>query len=197
MVKNIIAALLDIIAKHGLELMQRYPDDLLVIDRDVLEKFALPGVKIAWMVGHSHTHITVLGTHARENECVTYHTNLSSEDRFYLLNIGQERFTITEQTRDSYKALAQIPVPYQKQGSDSDFWVTRNRTRIGHISLTSIGTFKSPKESAQITPVADISPQDRVALEMWCNYGVREKAHTLFVRSTIEWCEPVRQHLVA
>jgi hypothetical protein len=197
MIEKILAAMQGLIAKHGLELMQRYPNDLLVIDREVLERNALPGVKIAWMVGHSHTHITVLGIHARENECVTYHTNLCNDDRFYLLSIGMDSFSIKEQTREAYKALAHTRVSYEKQGDKSSFWLSRNKTRIGHVCLTSIGTFASPKESARITPIAGISKQDRAALEMWCAYAVREKANTLFVRSVVEWGEPARLQLVA
>lgn len=197
MINQIIAAMQDIIAKHGLELMQRYPDDLLVCDRAVLEQFALPGAKIGWCVGDSHTHITPLGIHLRENECVTYHLNLASRDRFYLLSVGQGRFTLNEQTRKSYEALANTPVPYAKEGDASSFWVLRHKTRIGHVSLTSIGSCQEPKELARITPIAGISPQDSAALVHWCMYGIREKAHTLFVRSVVEWCEPARLQLVA
>ena len=182
----------EIVAKAGLALMSHYPDDLLVFDRAILEKHALPGSKIGWCVGDLHTHMTVLGVHPGENECVGYHTNLGSKDRFYLLTVGQEQFAIVEQSRDAYAALSRTAVPYEKQGNPSCFWVKRAQRDIGCIALESTGTYEAPVETATIAPVEGISRQERAALELWCQYGIMEKARTLFARAIVNWAEPLK-----
>lgn len=55
MIHAIIEAMRKEIAKYNLELLQRYPRDL-EVDKAMLERFAQPGMKIAWNVGDSHTH---------------------------------------------------------------------------------------------------------------------------------------------
>lgn len=70
MIQAIIEAMKNEIAKHKLELLQRYPMDL-ELDMAMLERFAQPGMKIAWMVGDSHTHSAVLGLHQSLNELPT------------------------------------------------------------------------------------------------------------------------------
>lgn len=60
MIQAIIEAMKQEIAKYKLEVLQHYPKDL-EIDMATLERFAHPGMKIAWMVGDSHTHIAPLG----------------------------------------------------------------------------------------------------------------------------------------
>jgi len=93
MTQMIINAMKTQINKYGLELLTGpYKNDLLVHDRAMLERYALPGFKIAWMVGVSHTHLFPLGINQEENDCVTYVTNLSSNDRFFVIDISQSGF---------------------------------------------------------------------------------------------------------
>lgn len=180
------------IKKYGLEVLQRYPNDLLVHDRAQLEIAAVPGAKIAWMVGHCHTHLVPLGVHPRENEHVAYLTKLASEDRFYGLTISRQgNVAINEVDRQGFIQLQGIPVPYVIQGGPDNFWLLRNGHRIGHCGITMTGGICARMAEAVITPVVGISQQDRVALQMWCDYGIREKAQTLFIRQTVTWADSV------
>ena len=191
MVSSIMDAMQDAIRKYGLKLLERYPNDLLVHDKATLEEYAVPGAKIAWMVGHSHTHIAPLGLHADENETVTYLTNLANDDRFYIIKVHPGRFTMGEINREQFAALKFTPVHYTRQGSVEGFWLIRGKERVGHIALQNVGTLHEPKVSATITPVAGINTFDRSALEKWCQKAVVEMAHTLFVRQEVTWAEPV------
>lgn len=192
-VDKVIEAMLEKIRQHGLELMQRYPDDLLKHDRYSLEKHAVPGAKIAWMVGHSHTHLVVLGLHAKENECVTYLTNLANDDRFYVISFsGGEQFSLKEVDREGFKLLSGTYIPYKREGSASDFWLLRGNERIGHIAIERTGTMNEPRVEAVITPVSGISRLDHSALDMWCNKATVEVSHSLFVLSSTTWADPLK-----
>lgn len=116
MVETILTEMQSIVAKHGLNLMQTYPNDLLVHDRRMLEHFACNGASIAWMVGHCHTHIVNLGLHPDENEMVRYLTNLSSEDLFYLVKIFAGDVAFKEVDRKGFSELATTPAQYIKFG---------------------------------------------------------------------------------
>lgn len=193
LVDKVIEAMLEKIQQHGLELMQRYPDDLLKHDRYSLEKHAVPGAKIAWMVGHSHTHLVVLGLHAKENEGVTYLTNLANDDRFYVISFsGGEQFSLKEVDREGFKLLASTYIPYKREGSASDFWLLHGKERIGHIAIERTGTMNEPRVEAVITPVSGISRLDHSALDMWCNKATVEVTHSLFVRSSTTWADPLK-----
>lgn len=187
MIDKIIAEMSGFIDTHGLELLQRYPDDLLKIDRQVLEQHAVPGATIAWMVGDSHTHMAVLGIHPSENLCVTYHTNLCANDRFCLLTVGEEKFSLCEISRDKYQQLSSRRIDYYRDGSGTNFAVRRGAQEVGRIALVSCGTLLQPHVKATIAPVPGVSQRDLASLGMWASYGIRELARTLFVRETIEW----------
>ena len=191
-ISKILDAMKKVITKHGLELLQRYPNDLLVHDKATLERAAAPGAQIAWMVGHSHTHLVVLGLHPKENENVEYLTNLANDDRFYILNIGHgDAFKMAEVGRKGFAELSRTAVPYKRQGDPSGFWLYRHKSRIGHVILKRVGAFQENRISAAITPAAGITDLDRAALEMWCSKSAVEMTHTLFVRSEVVWNEPL------
>lgn len=192
-VDKVIEAMFGQVQKHGLELMRRYPDDLLIHDRYSLEKHAVPGAKIAWMVGHSHTHLVVLGLHTKENEGVAYLTNLANDDRFYVISFsGGEQFLLKEVDREGFKLLSGTYVPYKREGSTSDFWLLHGNERIGHIAIERTGTMNEPRVEAVITPVSGISRLDHSALDMWCNKATVEVSHSLFVRSSTTWADPLK-----
>lgn len=191
-VEKILDAMKGIITKYGLELLERYPDDLLVHDKAMLERGAVPGAQIAWMVGHSHTHLVNLGLHPKENENVEYLTNLANDDRFFVLTIGHgDAFRMTEMNRKDFANLSRTAVPYKRQGEPAGFWLYRHESRIGHVALERVGAFQENRISAAITPAAGITDLDRAALEMWCSKSAVEMTHTLFVRSEITWNTPL------
>lgn len=191
MVLSIIDAMQDVIQKHGLQLLERYPSDLLVHDKAALEEYAVPGAMIAWMVGHSHTHIVLLGLHDDENKTVTYLTNMGNDDRFYVIKVHSGRFTMSEVSREQFAAMKSTHVPYARQGSVGNFWLVRGKERVGHIALQNIGTLHQAKVSATITPVAGINALDRSALGKWAQKSIVEMAGTLFVWQEVTWEKPV------
>lgn len=192
-VPHLIAKMQEVITKYGLELMQRYPNDLLVHDRATLEQAAVPGAKFAWMVGHCHTHLVHLGIHPKENLNVTYLTNLADEDRFFVLDIGQGgRFKMSEVERGAFSALSRTHVPYERRGDVSNFWLYRQKERVGHVTLQNTGTLHEPKVSVTITPMFGISGLDSAALELWARNATVEMARTLFVRSDVTWAKPIQ-----
>lgn len=189
----IVAAMKAQVERHGLQLMRHYPADLLVHDRATLEKAAVPGAQIAWMCGHSHTHIVILGLHPDENMHVDYLLNLANDDKFYKLTVGNgETFSLKEITREAFGKLNQTSVAYQREGKLPGFWLTRkNKERVGFISCALTGTYENKVVSVTITPIAGISELDISALLLWASHSAVETAHSLFVRSEVIWAEPL------
>lgn len=193
LVDRLVKAMQDEIEKHGLELLQRYPNDLLVHDRAVLDWAAVPGMEIAWMCGHSHTHIVPLGLHDEESDMVSCLLNMSKDDRFYLIKVGQDGFAFKEVTREAFGALANTPGKYQADGGMRGFWLKRrDMSKVGTVEVISEGNWQNVVYKARIAPLAGISPMDKAALNVWCSYAIREVAGSLFAKSEITWAEPIR-----
>ncbi len=194
LVENIMTAMKAEITKYGLEVLARYPRDLLVHDRRALELYAYPGAHIGWCVGHMHTHIAHLGLHSVENERPTYLTNLANDDRFYEIKVtGINAFSIKETRREDFPALSRVPIHYSAEGCNNEFyWLTHaRRGRLGTVAIKSIGNWQEPKYHVTITPVVGISPLDRAALRVWAENSCVSLAHSLFVRYEIEVAEPM------
>ena len=187
-VQSILNGMRAAITKYGLEVLQRYPDDLLVHDKAMLERFAVSGATIAWMVGHSHTHLVAVGFHPTENLNVTYLTNLANEDRFFILSIGRGNgFSMIETDRINFAALNTTLVSYQRKGDASNFWLYHHSIKVGHVAIEQMGSWQNRKSIATITPVAGISTHQCAALHIWCSHAITEITGTLFVRSEIHW----------
>jgi len=184
--------MLEKINLHGLELMQRYPNDLIVHDRAILDRVAYPGALVAWVVGDSHTHIVALGLHPKENEAVTYFTNLSRTDRFYTLSITAAAFSLKEIDRAAFLGLQTTSVPYTRTGTAQSFYLFRNDDRIGHCRITRSGDYQSLKYTATITPIHGITEIDNAALFSWASHAVTEISQTLFAKSEFIWTEPLK-----
>jgi len=198
MIQAINEAFKNEISKYNLELLQRHPRDL-DIDMAMLERFAAPGLKYAWMVGDSHTHAAPLGIHQTLNELPTYVTRLANNDRFYLLSIGHgpEQFTLKEVDRVAFAALVNTPIPYKMVGSSDSFWLYRNDARVGTCIVTREGTYEKPTYKAALMPMAGISKLDRAALEEWGLQAVVKKAGSLFAHSRVEWQDEIKLQLAA
>lgn len=181
------------IEKHGLELLQRYPNDLLVHDRAVLDWAAVPGMRIAWMVGHSHTHIVPLGLHDEETGMVSCLLNMGRDDRFYLIEVGPSGFVMKEVTRGAFEQLAKEQTRYAMAGSPEGFWLKRrDKSSVGTVEITRKGDWQNTVYRARISPVAGVAEIDKAALCVWCSHAIRKVAGTLFARSEITWAEPIR-----
>lgn len=183
-----IQLMLDEIKKYGLELMTRYPNDLLVHDRKMLEMAAYPGAMVAWMVGHSHTHLVRLGIHAKENEMVSYLTNMSADDRFYLLTVNQEGCKLKERTRDEFIALGRTPIAYKRLGTSESFTLYRKDVKVGHVVVHTKGSLMDRHYEVEVVKHTRDKCDD-AALHVWSEKAVVEIAHTLFARFETRWTE--------
>lgn len=192
LVQSIINAMLAVIEEHHLELMTRYPNDVLIHDKNMLERYAVSGAKIAWMVGHSHSHMVILGLNHDENMCVTYLTNMCKDDRFYVLNIKNDTFKMKGIDRKQFEELSLTSIPYKQNGVNSDFWLTHGNKRVGHIAITAEGNWQERVYKAVISPVSLITALDYVALKVWCSHMLRINSQSIFAKQSIEWSKPIQ-----
>lgn len=186
---RIVERMTRVIREHGLELLERYPNDLLVHDRNILERAAVDGAQIAWMVGHCHTHMVILGLHPDENQNVGYLTNLSSSDHFYLLKVKGDAFTMQEVGREAFARLSNTSVPYARKGVKDAFWLLRNGVRVGYVRVEWIGTLAAPRYKVTLTPVHGCSALDLSALYVWGSRALAEVARSLFTPGDIVLAE--------
>jgi len=192
---KIVEAMLGEITRYGLELMQRYPKDLLDVDHFTLSRHALPGAKFGWCVGHSHTHLAILGIHPKRNEILTCFTNLCNDDRFYLLEVDRngETFSLKEVERKAFPDLARTRIPYKRVGKPSAFWLYNGDVRVGTCRLDFAGhKGGTPTYTATLQVMAGTRERDLVALEAWAAESVIETAGTLFSRTQYVWEDPMQ-----
>lgn len=197
LVDRVIEALLAEINKYDLEVMSRYPNDLLIHDRNMLMMNAVPGARLAWTVYENSTRMIPLGLTKQQNEEVTYGTNTSSRQRFYELTIGYGSFKLKEVFLKDFEALCRVPVPYRKEGANECFSLMKGDFRIGVVRYTDVGNYNSRKYEVEVTPVASLSAIDTVALSAWADRGAVDLAHTLFVRTHTTWNDSEAKVLAA
>jgi hypothetical protein len=189
-VNKIIDAIIAQISLYNLELLQRYPDDLLKHDRAMLERNALPGSKFAYMVGHGHSHIAKLGVHPEFNECPTYWTRLANDDRFYVIDISRDgqHFTMKELTREFFPTLASTAIPYRRVGNPNAFWLYKGDTRVGSCSIEYKGV-NGARHSyhASLAAIAGTSERDKLVLEDWACSAANHMAGSLFRDLGFTW----------
>jgi hypothetical protein len=183
-----IQLMLQEIEKHNLELMARYPNDLLVHDRRVLEMAASPGARLAWVVGHSHTHLVFLGVHPKENEMVTYLTNLCSSDHFYVLTVDPSGCRLKEVSREDFRSLHRTPVPYTRKGTAESFTLYRKDEVVGHVVVRKVGNPIENRFDIEVVKVSDRKSDDS-ALHIWAEKAVVEVGHSLFVKYEMHWSQ--------
>lgn len=198
---QVVQAMKDRIAAHGLQLLQNYPNDLLIHDRRIMEAALVPGVTMGWVVGHNHTHLIVLGVHPQENDMAPYLTRLSESDRYYTIALdgrAASGVAITEASREAFAALANLDVPYRSNGPVESFDLYRHTQMIGHVTVrrqvTDGGT---PVYLQTIEPTHRATDADRVALLFWAEKAAVKAAHTLFCQTEVTWQEPGAEALAA
>ena len=196
---EIIEAMLAEVARYKLELLQRYPNDLLVHDRNSLERGAHAGAKFCWMVGDSHTHLARLGVHETLNEYPTFLTNYCANDRFYVIDVARDgqSFTLKEVTRESFPSLSHTPIPYKRVGQANGFWLYKNGARVGTVSIVRTGTYEKPVYETALAAIAGTDEGDKSALEYWAMRASIEMAGTLFVNTQFTWHPPIEMALAA
>lgn len=196
---NIIDAMLVEIHRYNLELLQRYPDDLLIFDRNALSRGAYAGAKFCWMVGDSHTHLARLGVHSKLNEYPTFLTNCCANDRFYVIDVSRNgaTFTLEEVTREFFPSLAHTPIPYKRVGGPSAFWLYKNEARVGTVTIERTGTYEKPIFDTKLAVIAGTSEGDKAVLEDWAVQAAIEMSGTLFVNLRFTWEAQIELALAA
>ncbi|MBK4735963.1 hypothetical protein [Noviherbaspirillum pedocola] len=197
LVEASISRMLDLIAHYGLKLLETYPNDLLVIDREILQRAAHPGASIAWMVGDSHTHTYPLGIHRELNRGVTYVTNLCNTDRFFRIDFGatKDSLRFTELDRGAFAALANAPVPYRIEGERLDFDLFNGSRLVGSCKIICTDYF-AHRYSVAITPASGITATDYCALYEWTGAAVCDHG-TQFAKWELSWHDAAADALAA
>lgn len=187
MIDSLLQSMQRLIVANRLQIMQTYPNDILIHDRRYLDHHAVPGATIAWVVGDLHSHMTFLGVHPEENQRVTWLSRLSAGDKFFRIDVTWGgSFHIVEMNREKFEALALTKVRYAANGPTDSFALMRDTQKIGAVSLSSHGAWESRAWKVGITQ-ATTSRMDRIALQMWADYAVNKAAQSLFAKREFIW----------
>lgn len=192
-VENIIAAMLKEVEKHHLELMRRYPLDLIKHDKCKLENLIAPGAKIAWMVGDAHTHMIFLGIHKTENDMIRCLTNLCNNDKFYVLDIkslADDGFNLKELTKEKFTLLANTPIHYSASGFDKySMSVMDGKDLIGGFEIAVEGGWEERIFNCTVRPKENLNKLQSTALKVWASYGVNNASGTLFSKTVFNYID--------
>lgn len=183
---SIIDTMKAIIAEHHLQILDLYPRDL-DHDRIVLNKCAVEGATIGWVVGNMHTHLVVLGLEPEQNEMVTCFTNLSASDRFYLIQVRGGQATFTEKTREEFKSLVHHPIPYNRVGGQMEFTLQKGGRRLAYCSLAKVGSYENTMYQVRISSYTLLTALDRAAVEYWCHRAVSVASGSLLTKRELTW----------
>lgn len=191
MIEQLMTALHALIAEHKIDLLKHYPDDLNVHDRRILERYMMPGATLAWVVGHTHTHLVPLGIHPKQNDMVKCFTHLSRSDHFFLIKFGANGdFNITQLNRDVFEALSSHPIAYAVQACGPDFTLLKRDKTIGRFHLQVLPyalDTANPRRKVTFSPAPGISDFERTVLALWGEEAARESAGSHFTHVEVEW----------
>lgn len=184
---KIHSKMLEVIDQHGYEILSRYPKDL-EIDKAVLERTESKGAQIAWVIGHSHTHLVRIGLHKTENEVVKALVNMSSDDRFFLFTFGHDDFKCKELQRDQFEQLARAPVQYQsKYESDTGFSLYKGEDLIAICQTEILGNLQNQvKQGRYQIKAAFASALDVAAIEIWIERKLSNLTGSMFGKYDIQ-----------
>lgn len=199
-IDSLINAMLEQINLHKLELMQHYPNDLLVHDRAILSFLAVPGMQFGWVVGDRHTHIVAIGLHPEETDMLNGLTFLSNNDKFYFISIKKDEpngFKLMNVTREEFTRPAALPCEYQRNGDNWSFTVSAKEKVIGSVQIDVAGNYSDRSYICQVFPRPDLSQLEVSALRVWANKGVSKAAGTLFCKGEIIWNDPENKQKLA
>jgi hypothetical protein len=184
MIDKIIEAMVKEVERLGLQLLAgSYANDLLVADRMWLEMHVVAGLQAAWVVGDSHTHLTTLGLHPKHNEMVPCLTRLSSSDRYFLLSIGNESFTLKEVNREQFLDKGSYKIHYsEKQTSLEQHTVFHQNKEVGVYRVAKHGYFEEASYEVGIACVEGATPLERLAVELHANHKVCQLAGSLWAK---------------
>lgn len=196
--KRMVEAMLGLVNKHKLELMLHYPADLNLHDYNALCINATPGAKFAWVVGHTHTHLVLLGLDKNENDKVGYLISLSSSDKFFLIEVTlNSEIIFTEKSREQFNALSETPIPYSRLGALDDFHLMNGTKRVGIVKTVKIGNLMSNHYEVSVYPYSDITYAEQIALTYHANHAAINVAGSLFVKTEVKDMPSINAKLAA
>lgn len=184
MIDQLIDTMVEQVKIHGLELLSRYPNDLLVHDRAFLQDNLVEGLSIAWVVGHSHTHCALVGISEEQSDLIWHLSALSEDDIFYRIDIKRGQAKLKQLSRAEFSDLSKIKPAYTAV-FDWRFEVKRNGKRVGFVEIEPHGTYDSRAYEATIKPDADATAKDIIGLKVMTKRGIARQHGSLFWRGNI------------
>ncbi|MDP1870225.1 MAG: hypothetical protein Q8K61_01230 [Gallionella sp.] len=183
------------IEQNKLELVRRHAKDLVLHDLVLLTKLNDSKAVLAWCVGHSHSHLVVLGIHPAENSMVYTHVRLASEDKFYKLTLkAAADFCLQETTRLDYPELGNTPVPYSMSGTKLEFTFFKAGAPLAHITIKPLQIGGKWQYHVQYRPINVMTEIDRYAAEVWAHKSIASFAQSVFYHVHDEIWHACEQH---
>jgi hypothetical protein len=137
-VKPVVQKLLDIIKHHKLEVMEHYPNDVLVCDAEMLEKAWFPGARIAWAASTSSTQLIVLNTGSkstREMLQAIGSYSMSYKVWYLLSNVGG-KVVAKELTAEQFATLEDDSTLTTKQIERGRYQILENGAPVAGVTCT-------------------------------------------------------------
>jgi hypothetical protein len=193
---QILAKMKDIVDANQFKVYSFYPKDAL-IDEQIVLALENSVCSFGWVVGNTHTHLTVLGIHEDMNERVTYFLNLASSDKFYVFNLrANNQFDFKEVTRDEFASLQNTQIQYSSSFQSTAlcwykdsacFSLKKNQLEIAKIAIVDKFVDHNRKFEVKIHPMSKmLSSVDVYAATNWAQNVCIKTARSFFVPVDIE-----------
>lgn len=177
------------------ELMKRYPDDLAVHDRRILDGLENAVCEIAWVVGDTHTHMAVLGVSEEQNQMVNCFARLANDDVYFRLSLlAGNQFRLTALDRAAFEKLSSTKIAFVRAGNNLNFTLLKNALPIAAVSIESQGNWKTRSFKIQIRPILDLSVFDRHAVLEWSRWSIGKETGSLFFEAEEPIWEPMLKY---
>ncbi len=184
MIDQLIDKMVDLVKQKGLELMSRYPADLLVHDRRFLQENLVEGVTIAWVVGHSHTHCALVGISEEQSDLIWHLSSLNESDVYCRIDVRNCKAAVKELSRQQFTDLSKIKPAYSAR-FDWQFDVRHGSDLIGHVHIEPKGSFENRSYEITVSPKSNASAKDLVGLQQLAKRGAARQHGSLFWRGEI------------
>lgn len=179
--EKIIEAMSKLAANQIGKLMKRYPDDVAVHDRRILDELENAVCEIAWVVGDSHTHMAVLGVSEEQNQMVNCFAWLANDDAYFRLSLlANNQFRLTALDRAAFEKLSSTKIEFLRAGNNHNFTLLKNALPIAAVSIESKGNWETRSFKIQIRPISDLSAFDRHAILEWTRWSIGQATGSLF-----------------
>ncbi|WP_138519216.1 hypothetical protein [Limnobacter alexandrii] len=184
MIDQLIDKMVDLVKQKGLELMSRYPADLLVHDRRFLQENLVEGVTIAWVVGNSHTHCALVGISEEQSDLIWHLSSLNESDVYCRIDVRNGKAAVKELSRQQFTDLSKIKPAYSAR-FDWQFDVRHGNDCVGHVRIEPKGSLENRAYDITVFPESNASAKDLVGLQQMAKRGAARQHGSLFWRGEI------------